>query len=473
MTDVAATAYSNQLTDFDNEYVWHCHILGHEENDFMRPFVFHPFVSTPDAPGKVTLSGSKVTWADPTPFGGQDADGIPTAGYDVNGNLTNSPKNEIGFRVQQRVTNVVATEQPQTTTTYTITSATVAINNFSQGSGYTGVPVVTINGTKLSGTAPTVTATVSGGKVTSVTISASIAIYSSKPTISIASPGKAKGQNSASAPTITTPSTTIIAKDASGNILYQASKQSKQQPAPVVTTLATVPANTTSWTDTKGLIAVPAAPVVSVDPTSLVRTTTTQTVAAEVIAFNNAKDSRGKYAGDSAVGTATTAASGSATNAGAVAGAAAATAATQALVTTATVAAQKAADAEAAVATAAAAQTAADAALAAVDAQNPLSFTAAAATPAVSGALSMTWANNPANISASGYTNVSGYTLSWTQAATPVGSGAPVGSASFGAKSRGATVTGLTPASYDFSLVAKGANGKSSTAATVPAVVAP
>jgi len=29
----------NIMADFGNEYVWHCHILGHEENDMMRPLV--------------------------------------------------------------------------------------------------------------------------------------------------------------------------------------------------------------------------------------------------------------------------------------------------------------------------------------------------------------------------------------------------------------------------------------------------
>jgi hypothetical protein len=31
---------TNQLGDFGWEYVWHCHLLGHEENDMMRPLVF-------------------------------------------------------------------------------------------------------------------------------------------------------------------------------------------------------------------------------------------------------------------------------------------------------------------------------------------------------------------------------------------------------------------------------------------------
>ncbi len=30
---------TNKVSDFDWEYVWHCHLLGHEENDMMRPLV--------------------------------------------------------------------------------------------------------------------------------------------------------------------------------------------------------------------------------------------------------------------------------------------------------------------------------------------------------------------------------------------------------------------------------------------------
>jgi FtsP/CotA-like multicopper oxidase with cupredoxin domain len=32
----------NQMTDFGWEYVWHCHLLGHEENDMMRAIVVNP-----------------------------------------------------------------------------------------------------------------------------------------------------------------------------------------------------------------------------------------------------------------------------------------------------------------------------------------------------------------------------------------------------------------------------------------------
>jgi FtsP/CotA-like multicopper oxidase with cupredoxin domain len=92
--------FSNVTADFDNEYVWHCHILGHEENDFMRPFIFRPNVLVPDAPGNVAVNGTTVSWIDPTPLNGVDSLGAPTAGTNAaNPSPTNSSKNEIGFRV--------------------------------------------------------------------------------------------------------------------------------------------------------------------------------------------------------------------------------------------------------------------------------------------------------------------------------------------------------------------------------------
>jgi len=41
----------NIMTNFGWEYVWHCHLLGHEEMDMMRPMVFHG----PSVPGAPTL----------------------------------------------------------------------------------------------------------------------------------------------------------------------------------------------------------------------------------------------------------------------------------------------------------------------------------------------------------------------------------------------------------------------------------
>lgn len=33
---------TNVLANFGHEYVWHCHLLGHEENDMMRALVVRP-----------------------------------------------------------------------------------------------------------------------------------------------------------------------------------------------------------------------------------------------------------------------------------------------------------------------------------------------------------------------------------------------------------------------------------------------
>jgi FtsP/CotA-like multicopper oxidase with cupredoxin domain len=122
--------YTNQMTDFDNEYVWHCHILGHEENDFMRPFIFHPTVIRPDAPVITSApNASELIWTDPTPAGGWDADGVPTAGttaFDVINNTpftvepTNNAKNEIGFIVKDAATGLEVKRLPANATSWTV-----------------------------------------------------------------------------------------------------------------------------------------------------------------------------------------------------------------------------------------------------------------------------------------------------------------------------------------------------------------
>jgi hypothetical protein len=59
---------TNAPLNFGWEYVWHCHILGHEENDMMRPILFEV---PPPAPSALTLTaanspatGINLTWTD-------------------------------------------------------------------------------------------------------------------------------------------------------------------------------------------------------------------------------------------------------------------------------------------------------------------------------------------------------------------------------------------------------------------------
>ncbi len=89
-----AQPVANIRTNFGWEYVWHCHILGHEENDLMRPMAFFPVVTAPAAPGNVAVDASgKVTWTDPTPA----TDSFGNANAATKGNT----QNEIGFRVER------------------------------------------------------------------------------------------------------------------------------------------------------------------------------------------------------------------------------------------------------------------------------------------------------------------------------------------------------------------------------------
>jgi len=87
-----ASGVTNMLYDFGWEYVWHCHILSHEEMDMMRPIKLTVLNLPPDAPVQTTdtkIFGTavKVAWNDPTPVA------APT----TLGNI----QNEIGFRIER------------------------------------------------------------------------------------------------------------------------------------------------------------------------------------------------------------------------------------------------------------------------------------------------------------------------------------------------------------------------------------
>ncbi|NJC89266.1 MAG: laccase [Desulfuromonas sp.] len=81
----------NRILNFDWEYVWHCHILGHDENYMMLPVVFKFTEQLPGVPvlKSVTASGTsvKLTWTDPTP-----ATSASTLG---------NPANEIKFVIER------------------------------------------------------------------------------------------------------------------------------------------------------------------------------------------------------------------------------------------------------------------------------------------------------------------------------------------------------------------------------------
>ncbi|MCX6878553.1 MAG: multicopper oxidase domain-containing protein [Verrucomicrobia bacterium] len=89
-------AITNQITNFGWEYVWHCHILGHEEMDMMRPVQANVTKLAPRSPSwptdGLTVVGSTIVlkWVDPAPVTSSPSTwGDPTA--------------EIGFQIERGV----------------------------------------------------------------------------------------------------------------------------------------------------------------------------------------------------------------------------------------------------------------------------------------------------------------------------------------------------------------------------------
>jgi FtsP/CotA-like multicopper oxidase with cupredoxin domain len=81
----------NVVTDFGWEYVFHCHILSHEEMDMMRPVTVHVARTKADAPVLSFTRGTSIqlTWTDGT-----------LVDY-LNPVTWGSAKNEIGYRIER------------------------------------------------------------------------------------------------------------------------------------------------------------------------------------------------------------------------------------------------------------------------------------------------------------------------------------------------------------------------------------
>ena len=156
---------TNMLTNFGWEYVWHCHLLGHEENDMMRPIVF---TVAQKAPVASTLTGTRnnggpvdLSWTDPTPINYSD---LTTFG---------NPSNEIGYKIQRApITNgkvgtystigtalanattyTDSTANPYTDYSYQVIAYNVKGDTLSNAVKTLGVPIAPTNLTAvLSGT---------------------------------------------------------------------------------------------------------------------------------------------------------------------------------------------------------------------------------------------------------------------------------------------------------------------------------
>ena len=90
---------TNVMYNFGWEYVWHCHILSHEEMDMMRPIILQYDALSADnfTLGPVVENGANVdlTWSDPSPV---DYEMLPDYTNGDPGDFGN-PSNEVGFNI--------------------------------------------------------------------------------------------------------------------------------------------------------------------------------------------------------------------------------------------------------------------------------------------------------------------------------------------------------------------------------------
>ena len=96
------TPVTNQVVNFGWEYVWHCHILSHEEMDMMRPMslsVARSLVASPSLAATGVPGGPiDLRWTDSTP-GDNPA-------------MMGNPANEIAFRVERATVTRGGAESP-------------------------------------------------------------------------------------------------------------------------------------------------------------------------------------------------------------------------------------------------------------------------------------------------------------------------------------------------------------------------
>jgi FtsP/CotA-like multicopper oxidase with cupredoxin domain len=141
---------SNVMTNFGWEYVWHCHLLGHEENDMMRPIVLvtYSISGTVRTAGGTPIAGVTITLSG-------DATGSTTT--NAQGNYTLSGLSKGNYTVTPGLAPY----------TFSPVSRNVTVNNANvTAQNFTGTPPVTYS---ISGTITTPFATAIAGVTVTLT----------------------------------------------------------------------------------------------------------------------------------------------------------------------------------------------------------------------------------------------------------------------------------------------------------------
>jgi hypothetical protein len=160
----AVSQTTNVITDFGWEYVWHCHLLGHEENDMMRPIAFQPPTVAPTATPVLAVptvsaqyNAVTLTWT--------DADSVTNglvAGYNIErctGAACTPTTPSLAYT--NRLTYIDTTVVPGTTYTYRI----AAVND-AGSSGFSTVQNAVMPAATIPTVAPTPTSPTGNGIAT-------------------------------------------------------------------------------------------------------------------------------------------------------------------------------------------------------------------------------------------------------------------------------------------------------------------
>jgi FtsP/CotA-like multicopper oxidase with cupredoxin domain len=159
----AVAQISNVMTNFGWEYVWHCHLLGHEENDMMRPIVLATYSisgtvrtsgGTPIAGVTITLSGASTGSTTTNAQGNYTLSGLSNGNYTVTPNLAPYTFSPVSRNVT--VNNANVTGRNFTGIAYSITG-TIRTPSFTPIAGVT---------VQLTGAASATTTTNAQGQYT-------------------------------------------------------------------------------------------------------------------------------------------------------------------------------------------------------------------------------------------------------------------------------------------------------------------
>ena len=176
---------TNIITNFAWEYVWHCHILSHEENDMMRAIVLNvnSVIPPPMVAPIITAAavGNTVTWVDPTQVNYVTQAGFGNAASEIGfrverATTVNGPWTQVGTALANKETLADTTATAGTYYLYRVAAYNEAGTTYSAFGSIGAAPVSTITAVSIVQAAPTGTWTKSNTSTIGPTFTAQATI---------------------------------------------------------------------------------------------------------------------------------------------------------------------------------------------------------------------------------------------------------------------------------------------------------